>query len=125
VVRGAGLDAGELGEVNHLEDPVTRSDIHIFREVMLQGGYTPMATGFYRTLQGALINSPDRTISVRDHSIQHLLGAEEKRLHSHGQEYDLVERPLIRWDEEMVIEKNMVLAVHPMSATPTSVYLDL
>jgi Xaa-Pro aminopeptidase len=46
--------------------------------------------------------------------------AEEKRLYSHGQGYDLVERPLVRWDETMVIEENMVLAVHPMSATPTS-----
>jgi Xaa-Pro aminopeptidase len=38
---------------------------------------------------------------------------EEKRLYSHGQGYDMVERPLIREDETMTIEESMVLAVHP------------
>jgi Xaa-Pro aminopeptidase len=38
---------------------------------------------------------------------------EEKRLHCHGQGYDLVERPLIRNDESMTIEKDMNIVVHP------------
>ena len=38
---------------------------------------------------------------------------EEKRLHCHGQGYDLVERPLIRNDEPMSIEKDMNIVVHP------------
>ncbi len=38
---------------------------------------------------------------------------EEKRLHCHGQGYDLVERPLIRNDEPMNIEKDMNIVVHP------------
>ena len=38
---------------------------------------------------------------------------EEKRLHCHGQGYDLVERPLIRNDEPMKIEKDMNIVVHP------------
>ena len=38
---------------------------------------------------------------------------EEKRLHSHGQGYDLVERPLIRSDEPMAIAKDMNIVVHP------------
>jgi len=38
---------------------------------------------------------------------------EEKRLHCHGQGYDLVERPLIRNDEPMAIEANMNIVVHP------------
>jgi Xaa-Pro aminopeptidase len=38
---------------------------------------------------------------------------EEKRLHCHGQGYDLVERPLIRNDEPMRIEKDMNIVVHP------------
>lgn len=37
----------------------------------------------------------------------------EKRVFSHGQGYDLVERPLIRWDESMALEAGMCLAVHP------------
>ena len=37
----------------------------------------------------------------------------ELRLYAHGQGYDMVERPLIRFDETMVIEPNMNLAVHP------------
>ncbi len=38
---------------------------------------------------------------------------EEKRLHCHGQGYDLVERPLIRSDEPMSIAKDMNIVVHP------------
>jgi Xaa-Pro aminopeptidase len=38
---------------------------------------------------------------------------EELRLYCHGQGYDLVERPLVRSDETMVLEENMNLAVHP------------
>ena len=38
---------------------------------------------------------------------------EEKRLYSHGQGYDLVERPLIRDDEPMTIQKDMNIVVHP------------
>jgi len=38
---------------------------------------------------------------------------EEARLYCHGQGYDLVERPLVRGDEPMAIEKNMNIVVHP------------
>ena len=37
----------------------------------------------------------------------------EIRLYSHGQGYDMVERPLIRADETMVLAQGMCLAVHP------------
>ncbi len=37
----------------------------------------------------------------------------EARLYCHGQGYDLVERPLIRNDEPMVIAKDMNIVVHP------------
>jgi Xaa-Pro aminopeptidase len=37
----------------------------------------------------------------------------EDRLHSHGQGYDLVERPLIRHDETMPIEQDMNFTCHP------------
>jgi Xaa-Pro aminopeptidase len=37
----------------------------------------------------------------------------EARLHCHGQGYDLVERPLVRHDEPMTIEKDMNIVVHP------------
>jgi len=38
---------------------------------------------------------------------------EEARLYCHGQGYDLVERPLVRHDEPMTIEKDMNIVVHP------------
>jgi Xaa-Pro aminopeptidase len=38
---------------------------------------------------------------------------EEARLYCHGQGYDLVERPLVRNDEPMPIQKNMNIVVHP------------
>ena len=42
---------------------------------------------------------------------------EERRLHCHGQGYDMVERPLIRFDETMPIQKNMNIVIHPTYAT--------
>ena len=38
---------------------------------------------------------------------------EETRVYSHGQGYDMVERPLIRMDEPMPVRSGMNLAVHP------------
>jgi len=38
---------------------------------------------------------------------------EEARLFSHGQGYDMVERPLIRQDETMLIQADMNIVVHP------------
>ena len=38
---------------------------------------------------------------------------EEKRLHCHGQGYDVVERPLIRNDETMKLSGNMNIGIHP------------
>jgi Xaa-Pro aminopeptidase len=43
----------------------------------------------------------------------------ELRLYSHGQGYDMVERPLIRVDETMTLETGMNLAVHPGYETPS------
>ena len=43
----------------------------------------------------------------------------EERLHSHGQGYDLVERPLVRHDETgMTVEAGMYFACHPTVAGP-------
>lgn len=42
---------------------------------------------------------------------------EEKRLYCHGQGYDMVERPLVRFDEPMTIRKNMNLSCHPTYLT--------
>ncbi len=41
---------------------------------------------------------------------------QEARLYCHGQGYDLVERPLVRHDEPMTIEKDMNIVVHPTYA---------
>ena len=38
---------------------------------------------------------------------------EERRLHCHGQGYEVVERPLMRYDETMTIAANMNIGVHP------------
>jgi Xaa-Pro aminopeptidase len=41
----------------------------------------------------------------------------ETRLYAHSQGYDLVERPIIRGDEKMVLEEGMNMAVHPAYTT--------
>jgi Xaa-Pro aminopeptidase len=38
---------------------------------------------------------------------------EEHRIHAHGQGYDLLERPLIRFDETMTVQAGMNFACHP------------
>jgi Xaa-Pro aminopeptidase len=54
---------------------------------------------------------------------------EERRLSVHGMGYDMVERPLIRNDEDMTIEENMAIVCHPgilnerMFVHNTDVYL--
>ena len=37
----------------------------------------------------------------------------EDRIHAHGHGYDMVERPLVRFDDEMPIHEDHSLAVHP------------
>jgi Xaa-Pro aminopeptidase len=49
---------------------------------------------------------------MRDHK-----RPEERRLFCHGQGYDMVERPLVRFDEPMTIGKNMVFSCHPTYVT--------
>jgi len=39
--------------------------------------------------------------------------SEERRLSIHGMGYDMVERPLIRDDEDMIIEEHMAIVCHP------------
>lgn len=41
---------------------------------------------------------------------------EEKRLYCHGQGYDMVERPLVRFDEPMKLQANMIVSCHPTYA---------
>ncbi len=43
----------------------------------------------------------------------------ERRLYAHGQGYDLVERPLIRYDEPMKIQAGMNITVHPTASSST------
>jgi len=43
----------------------------------------------------------------------------ETRLYAHGQGYDMVERPLIRQDDDMKLGQGMCLAVHPGYETPS------
>jgi len=43
---------------------------------------------------------------------------EEGRVHCHGQGYDVVERPLVRNDETMVLGANMNIGLHPSFASP-------
>jgi Xaa-Pro aminopeptidase len=39
--------------------------------------------------------------------------AEERRLNMHGMGYDMVERPLVRDDEDMLLEEHMAIVCHP------------
>ena len=45
---------------------------------------------------------------LRSHNL-----AQERRLSMHGMGYDMVERPLIRQDEDMAIQQHMAIVCHP------------
>jgi Xaa-Pro aminopeptidase len=71
-----------------------------------------------------------REIHVRHNAYLRELGMpEERRLSIHGMGYDMVERPLIRDDEDMSIQEHMVIVCHPglhnerMFVHNTDVYL--
>ncbi|HVD02048.1 MAG TPA: M24 family metallopeptidase [Candidatus Dormibacteraeota bacterium] len=49
---------------------------------------------------------------MRDHG-----RPEERRVHFHGQGYDMVERPLIRFDETLPVGSGMYFALHPAFST--------
>jgi Xaa-Pro aminopeptidase len=55
--------------------------------------------------------------------------SEERRLSIHGMGYDMVERPLVRDDEDMTLEEHMAIVCHPgilnerMFVHNTDVYL--
>ena len=58
--------------------------------------------------------TPAKEIWEQFNAFMHRNGRpEETRLYCHGQGYDLVERPLIRHDEPMVIQRDMNIVVHP------------
>lgn len=44
----------------------------------------------------------------------------ETRLYAHGQGYDLVERPVYRPNEHMLLKANMMVAIHPTAFTDTA-----
>lgn len=44
---------------------------------------------------------------------------QETRLYAHGQGYDMVERPLMRQDDDMELRQGMCLAVHPGYENPS------
>ena len=44
----------------------------------------------------------------------------EERLYCHGQGYDMVERPLVRFDEPMPLAANMNIACHPAWASESA-----
>src|SRR3984885_14069954 len=80
-----------------------------------------LKTGFAFTLEARKFNlnllkpgTPAKEIFAAYNDFMRKSGRpEERRLHCHGQGYDLVERPLIRQDEPMTIKKDMNIVVHP------------
>jgi hypothetical protein len=43
----------------------------------------------------------------------------ERRLYAHGQGYDLVEKPLIRYDKPLKIKVGMKINIHPVATNET------
>jgi Xaa-Pro aminopeptidase len=70
------------------------------------------------TLRKLIPGTPCREIALAHNEFMKKKGAPaESRVYSHSQGYDLIERPLIRSDETMNLEKGMNMSVHPSYAT--------
>jgi Xaa-Pro aminopeptidase len=71
---------------------------------------------------------PDLYAEYQAYMVKHGM-PEERRVHCHGQGYDVVERPLMRHDETMKLATNMNIGIHPafgdsrMTATISDNYL--
>jgi Xaa-Pro aminopeptidase len=70
------------------------------------------------TLRKLIPGTPCREIALAHNEFMKTKGVPaELRVYSHSQGYDLIERPLIRSDETMNLEKGMNMSVHPSYAT--------
>jgi Xaa-Pro aminopeptidase len=80
----------------------------------LQDGFAAMKAAQEHTLSHIRPGASCRGIAAAHDDYMRDQGfSPELRLYSHGQGYDLVERPLIRADESMTLAAGMNLAVHP------------
>jgi Xaa-Pro aminopeptidase len=97
----------------------------ISRTVVLGKASQELLDGFeiVREAQGHTLRrfkpgTPCREISLAHNEFMKQKGVPpESRVYSHSQGYDLIERPLIRADETMNLEKGMNMSVHPAFAT--------
>jgi len=93
----------------------------IARTIVLGKASNELKDGFesVREAQTHTLSLIEPGVSCRDIHSAHNAYMEKRRLppelrlYAHGQGYDMVERPLIRSDETMMIEAGMNLAVHP------------
>ena len=77
-------------------------------------GFAAMAEAQAHTLSLLKPGAHPAEIAAAHDSWMHARGLPlERRLYSHGQGADMVERPMIRRDETMLLRANMNLAVHP------------
>ena len=97
------------------------------RTIVLGRASTALAEAFAaaRELQAATLARMKPGVACADISAAHdaAMAARglplERRVYSHGQGYDMVERPLIRRDEPASLRAGTCLAVHPQFETPT------
>lgn len=85
----------------------------------LEDGFAQVCAAQTHTLSLLVPGASCREIAAAHDAFMVARGlAPELRLYSHGQGYDMVERPLIRHDETMNLAAGMCLAVHPGITTP-------
>jgi Xaa-Pro aminopeptidase len=84
----------------------------------LREGFELCRVAQSETAKWCRVGAPAAEVFERYNSLMTSHGAApERRLHAHSQGHDMVERPLIREDETMVIEGGCNLAIHPTHAT--------
>jgi len=86
----------------------------------LINGFEIVSEAQQHTVRGLRAGAACREIALaHDQFLQQKGVRPESRVYSHSQGYDLIERPLVRSDEPMRLERGMNMVVHPSYATPT------
>ena len=86
----------------------------------LLDGFSAVAEAQNATLRHMRVGVACGAVAAAHDSFMRSIGLPvERRLYSHGQGCDMVERPLIRRDETMSLLSGMCLAVHPGYETPS------
>ena len=107
-VSGPGGVWGELGRMCCLGEPSDVALAHLRDQLEIQALVAEMSKPGVRACD--IFNETNKWLTDRGY-------APDRRFSTHGQGYNIVDRPIYNADETMVLKENMFLAIHPNCIT--------